>query len=215
MAVGREPLSYAWGTDRGLPVHRYYLEQFLNEFASSVRGLCLEFQDSAYTPRFGGGAVSKLDILHIDDSNPQATLVADLTKPNDLPSNYFDCILCTHVLHVIYEVEKAVAELFRILRPGGALLLAVPHISMCDPDYHEIWRFTPEGLQMLLARIFGLSNVTVRAYGNSLTAAGEIRGVIAHEFAKSELDDHDPRFAVEVCARAIKPPVLNDNSDGL
>lgn len=205
MDIGVKPLSHVWGTDRGLPVHRYYLEQFLSEFASDIRGCCLEFQDPQYTPRFGGSAVVKLDILHIDDSNPKATLVADLTEPNNLPSDHFDCIVCPHVLHVIFEVSKAVSEIYRVLKPGGVLLVAVPQVSMCDPFYHELWRFTPEGLEVLLARVFGSNNVTVRAYGNSLTAAGEIRGVVVHEFATAELDHHDPRFAVEVCARAVKP----------
>jgi hypothetical protein len=79
-----------------------------------------------------------------------------------------------------------------------------PHVSMCDPGFHEIWRFTPEGLCLVLAKAFGTGSVTVRAYGNSLTAAGEIRGLIAREFSKAALDYHDPRLAVEVCARAYK-----------
>ena len=204
LAVGVQPLSYLWGADRGLSVHRYYLQQFMKEFAPDIRGHCLEFQDSGYTRRFGGSAVAKLDILHIDDSNASATVVADLTKPNDIASERFDCIICTHVFHVILEIDKAVSELYRILRPGGVLLAAVPHVSMCDPQQHEVWRFTPEGLSLLLARVFGAENVTVRAYGNSLTAAGEIRGLVVDEFTKAELDSHDPRFAVEVCARAMK-----------
>jgi SAM-dependent methyltransferase len=197
-------LSYEWGTDRGLPIHRYYIERFLAEFASAIRGDCLEFQDPQYTPRFGGSAVVNLDILHTDDTNPRATIVADLTKPNALPSNRFDCIVCTHVLHVIFDLGKALAEIHRILKPGGVLLVAVPHISMCGPQYHELWRFTPEGLASVLAPAFGAENVIVRAYGSSLTAAGEIRGLVVDEFVKSELESHDPRFAVEVCARAIK-----------
>jgi glycosyltransferase involved in cell wall biosynthesis/SAM-dependent methyltransferase len=204
MAKGVEPLSYLWGGDRGWPIHRYYLDQFLQEFAADVRGHCLEFQDPAYTPHFGGAAVTKLDILHIDASNPQATLVADLTKPNDIPSDLFDCIICTHVLHIIPELHKAVAELYRILKPGGVLLVAVPQASMCDPGYHELWRFTAEGLGWVLGRAFGAEQTTVRAYGNSLTTAGEIRGLVAAEFTQAELDTHDPRFAVEVCARAVK-----------
>lgn len=204
MDIGLKPASYWWGTDRGLAVHRYYLEPFLTEFASDIRGHCVEFQDPQYTPRFGGASVVSLDILHIDDSNSQATLVADLTQPNDLPSNQFDCIICSHVLHVIVDVERAIAELYRILKPGGVLLTAVPHISMYGPEYGEVWRFTPKGLEVLLSRAFGASNVLVRGYGNSLTAAGEIRGVVSSEFLRSELDSHDPRFPVEVCARAKK-----------
>jgi SAM-dependent methyltransferase len=142
--------------------------------------------------------------LHIDDSNPQATLVADLTMSNDLPTEAFDCIVCTHVLHVIYEVEKVIGELHRILRPDGVLLIAVPHISMQDPREGELWRFTPEGLRRALASAFLPDAITVHAYGNSLTAAGDLRGVVASEFAPDELSAHDPWFPVEVCARATK-----------
>jgi hypothetical protein len=81
---------------------------------------------------------------------------------------------------------------------------------MCDPAFHEIWRFTPEGLNFVLAKSFG-SAVTVRAYGNSLTAAAELRGLVASEFDQATLNYHDPRFAVEICARAYKPAIqLNE-----
>jgi glycosyltransferase involved in cell wall biosynthesis len=204
MDVGVQPASYLWGTDRGLPVHRYYLDLFLAEFASDIRGHCLEFQDPQYAPRFGGASVTKLDILHVDETNPEATIVADLTRPNQLPDSLFDCIVCTHVLHMILDVQTAISEMFRILKPGGTLLIAVPQVSMYGPEYGEVWRFTPHGLETLLLNVFSPANVVVRPYGNSLTAAGEIRGVVSSEFLTSELNTHDARFAVEVCARAVK-----------
>ncbi len=204
LAIGRQPLSVFWGHDRGLPICRYYTEQFLQEHSADIRGHCLEFGADWYTTGFGESAVTKVDILHIDDSNTLATLVADLTKPNDIPSDRFDCVICTFVLHVIAELERAVSELHRILKPGGVLLVAAPHISMCDERYHELWRFTPEGLHVLLAGVFGPQNVDIRAYGNSLTAAGQIRGLVHDEFSRAELDDYDQRFAVIVCARAVK-----------
>ena len=86
LGVGLEPLSYLWGFYCGLPIHRYYLEEFLREYARDILGRCLEFQNPSYANRFGGTAVEKLDIVHIDDTNPQATIVADLTKPNAIPS---------------------------------------------------------------------------------------------------------------------------------
>lgn len=204
LTIGVRPLSQVRGRDRGMQIGRYYLGQFLQEFSSDIRGHCLEFDDPRYIRRFGSSTVTKADILHIDDSNPLATLVADLTKPNDITSNCFDCIICTQVLHLIFELDKAISELYRILKPGGVLLVAVPHVSMCNPKDHEVWRFTPEGLHRVLAKVFGTENVTVRAYGNSLTAAGQIRGLAAQEFTKAELDYQDLRFAVVICARAIK-----------
>ncbi len=207
--IGIRPLSLQWGADRGMPILRYYTEEFLHEYASDIRGQCLEFQEDTYSKRFGKERVRNVEILHHDGNNPNATLIADLTRPNSLPSEQFDCILCTFVLHVIFDVERAVSEIFRLLKSGGVLLVVVPHISMCDPQAGELWRFTPEGLRRLLANIFGTENVTIRAYGNALTAAGNVRGLTAHEFMKHELQAHDERFASAVCARAVRTTAVH------
>lgn len=203
-AVKIAPLSEQWGYDRGVPLHRHFLDQFLREFADDIRGHCLEFQENSYTTKFGGLRVTAIDILHKEAGNAAATIVADLTQPNQIPSNRFDCIICTHVLHIVAELDVFIAELHRILKPDGVLLVAVPHISMNGLEWHELWRFTPEGLQTVLAKSFDSEAMTLRAYGNSLTAAGELRGVVTEEFTASELNTHDPRFASEICARAVK-----------
>lgn len=202
-----EPLSYDWGTDRGKPPHRYFTELFLQEHASSIRGRCLEFQEDRYTTQLGGTRPHRVDIIHVDDSNAEATLVADLTQPNDIPSGTFDCIICTFVLHVIFDVALAVSEMHRILKPGGTLLVAVPQVSMDGPEYSELWRFTQTGLARLLSGSFGNGNVMTRAYGNALTTAGDFRGLVISEFTPEELNFHDPRFAMVVCAKATKGSV--------
>jgi SAM-dependent methyltransferase len=198
-------LSDVWGTDRGEPIFIHYICEFLQEFVDDIRGPCLEFYEDAYTSRFGAKRVTKVDILHLDDSNPRATLIGDLTQPNNLPPDTFQCIICTQTLHLIFEVQKAVAGMYRLLAPGGVLLTAVPLVSMCDPSWHEFWRFTPEGLQRTLATAFPEESIAIRAYGSSLTSAGQLRGLTAQEFTAAELDYHDPRFAVEVCGRSVKP----------
>lgn len=201
---GVEPLSYVWGFDRGTPIHRHYLESFLRASARVVKGRVLEFQNDEYASIVGGSAITKLDILHIDDTNPRATLIADLTKPNDLPSDAFDCVICTHVLHIIPDFASALRDLHRVLKPGGTLLVAVPLISMYEPGYSELWRFTPEGLRTALAGAFAPDRIEVAAYGNSLVSAGELRGLVAEDFSRDELAWNDPRFALEVCGRATK-----------
>jgi SAM-dependent methyltransferase len=203
-AFGIQPLSYLWGLDRGVPVHRYYLRQFIQEFSSDIRGHCLEFQEDSYSSQFGENRITKIDILHKEGNNPNATIIADITKSNNIPSNLFDCIICTYVLNVIFEVDEAISELYRMLKPGGVLLVAVPQFTMLAIQWHDVWRFTPEGLYRVLTKVFGSDDVRVRAYGNSLTAAGDIRALVADEFTKAELEYYDPRFAIVVCARAVK-----------
>lgn len=42
----------------------------------------------------------------------------------DLPDNEFDLLLCHQTFHHIVEQEAAMAEFFRVLKPGGYLLFA-------------------------------------------------------------------------------------------
>ncbi len=204
VAFGKEPLSYGWGADRGYPVHRYYLECFLRDCKEDVKGHCLEFYNKDYTRKYGGQRVTRMDVMSKEPDNPEATIIADLCQPNLLESDTFDCIICTHVLHVIEDFKKAVQEMHRILKPGGVLLVAVPHISMCDPNFGELWRFTPYGLKRVMESAFQKEKVIIKGYGNSLAAACDLRGIVTHEMGVHELAFQDERFAVEVCGRAVK-----------
>jgi SAM-dependent methyltransferase len=195
------PLSYQVGGDRGLPAHRDFIQRYLRAHSRYIRGDCLEFESDQYASLYGNP--DSVDILHIDESNERATVIADLTQPNDLPSNRWDCIVCTHVLHVVPDPFAAVRELSRIVKPGGALIVAVPTMMRIDhPAWTEYWRFTPDGLELLLKSSF--DDVSIEGFGNALVAAGMMRGLTVHEFFRSELEPYDPRFTVEVCALAKK-----------
>ncbi len=43
-----------FGYDRGLPIDRYYIERFLANNASDIRGHVMEIADNIYMRRFGG-----------------------------------------------------------------------------------------------------------------------------------------------------------------
>jgi ubiquinone/menaquinone biosynthesis C-methylase UbiE len=68
----------------------------------------------------------------VDASNPQATFVGDLSHAPQLPDAAFDCVVLTQTLHLIYDFKGAIATCYRILKPGGALLLTVPGITHID-----------------------------------------------------------------------------------
>src|SRR5215470_13323152 len=112
------PVSRIVGFDRGLPIDRYYIERFLGTHAGDVRGRVLEIGDDRYTRQFGGGRVTRSDVLHVVAGNPQATIVADLTRADAVPSGSFDCIVCVQTLQMILDVEAALGHLARLLAPG-------------------------------------------------------------------------------------------------
>jgi SAM-dependent methyltransferase len=204
LAGGTQPVSRTFGYERGLPIHRYYANRFFEDHAHRIHGRCLEFHDAGYVRRFGSERVTQVDVLDLGADNPAATIVADLTRPNDIPSDTFDCIVCVHVLHLVYEADAFTRELHRLLAPEGTLLVAVPATSMIDPDWTEYRRWTPLGIQTLLGQFFRSSNIQVECYGNSLAAAAEMRGLASDEIAPWDLNARDDIFPVEVCGLAVK-----------
>src|SRR5215217_1849063 len=122
------PVSRDWGFDRGQPIDRYYIDQFLSSHANDVRGRVLEIDNNAYTRAFGGDRVTQSDVLHISDWNPGVTMVGDLTQL-EIDSQLFDCVIVTQTLQLIYDYRAALRTIHRILRPGGVALVTLPAIN--------------------------------------------------------------------------------------
>lgn len=205
------PITHSFGFDGGLCVDRYYIENFLSQRAEDIRGHVLEIGDDVYTCSLGGERVTKSDVLHTEEGNPKATIVADLTRAGHLPSNTFDCVICTQTLQYIYDGRSAVRTLHRILKAGGVVLATLPtiaHISRYDMEsWGEYWRFTSMGAERLFSEAFPNSSVKVQAYGNVLTAMAFLHGLPADRLTREELDYRDLDYEVLVAVRAVKPKV--------
>lgn len=203
-----EPVDAAFGLGRGKPVDRHYIEGFLRRHASAIQGRVLEVSEDAYTREFGGDRVRHSDILHADDSNPRATLIADLVDAVSIPDDTFDCFVCTQTLTYVYELKQAVATIHRILRPGGTLLVTVPGISQISPydseRWGEHWRFTTQSLGRLLGEGFPGGDVAVEAHGNVLAATAFLQGLCIGDLSGRELDHQDDRYQLLVAGRAVK-----------
>jgi SAM-dependent methyltransferase len=202
------PIDPSFGLGRGKPVDRHYIEDFLRRHAADIRGRALEVGEDAYTVEYGGGRVTRSDILHADDSNPRATLIGDLATGDSLPSDAFDCFICTQTLTYIYDVQAAVRTIHRILKPGGVLLATVPGISQMSPydrdRWGEYWRFTAQSLGRLLGDRFGSARVEVEAFGNVLASTAFLQGLCADDLTRDELDHRDQRYQMLVAGRAVK-----------
>ena len=204
------PISRVWGCDRGQPIDRYYIERYLSTHSADIKGHVLEIGDLNYTRRFGGGRVTRSDVLNIVEGNPNATLVGDLTCAEHIPSDSFDCVILTQTFQYIFDSRAAIKTLFRILKPGGAAIVTVPGISkrdaLSDEDssYSWHWCFTTMSAKRLFEEIFPENNVWVDACGNVLTAISFLEGLAAEELRREELDHYDPAYPVTIAVRAVK-----------
>jgi len=158
------PVSIDSGWDRGQPVDRYYIEKFLAEHTDDVRGHVLDFADDLNARKFGGTKVTQVDVLHLTADNPRAIIVADLADGEQIPSDTFDCILCTQVLLLIYDLRAAIATLYRILKPGGVLLVTLPGVAhkICLTERADYWRFTTLSMRPLFEEVFPEDYVEVK-----------------------------------------------------
>jgi SAM-dependent methyltransferase len=85
-----------------------------------------------------------------DESAHRGAIRIDLERI-DLPSGSLDVVLTPHVLEHVPDTDRALSELFRVVRPGGSVLLQVPLPQARTavppgPEYHGDstlvhWRF--------------------------------------------------------------------------
>jgi len=84
-------------------------------------------------------------------ADTQSDKVGDVT---DLPleDGELDAIVCTEVLEHCADPFYAVAEMHRVLKPGGLLLVTSPFLWPWHgtADYPDYWRFTDQGWRYLL-----------------------------------------------------------------
>ncbi|HLW08337.1 MAG TPA: glycosyltransferase, partial [Marinilabiliaceae bacterium] len=166
------PFSTSFGYDRGGPIDRYYIEKFLDDEKESICGNVLEIGDNEYTMKYGTN-VNKSEILHVDNTNPNATIIGDLSNAPQIPDNGFDCVILTQTLHLVYDYKAVINTCYRILRPGGCLLMTVPGITPID--YGEwgntwLWSFTGLAVRKILSEEFSPEKIKVNTFGNVYAA---------------------------------------------
>lgn len=141
--------------------HRLDWEFFVREtdlFDGSPKTLLHIAPEPFLTEQFR--QIQDLAYVSADIRMPEAMVHMDITNIS-YPDGHFSVIYCSHVLEHIPNDEDAIAELFRVLSPGGWAVLQVPitsertyenpeitspderkkhfgersHVRSCGPDY--------------------------------------------------------------------------------
>jgi FkbM family methyltransferase len=103
-------------------------------------------------------AQPNIDYLSADIGSPLAKVQMDITDIK-YPDDHFDVIICNHVLEHIPDDWKAMAELYRVLKPRGWAILQVPISLSLNQTYEDPLVTSPEERE----RAFG-QNDHVRIY---------------------------------------------------
>ena len=78
----------------------------------------------------------------------------------------YDAVVLDNILEHVPDPFRAVAEVRRILKPGGVCVSATPFIVRIHEVPDDYWRFTRDGLKLLFR---DFSSVDVLGWGNRIT----------------------------------------------
>src|SRR4051812_24718979 len=80
---------------------------------------------------------------------PNVDLVADAHDLHMVPDNSVDCVVSISVLEHVRYPHKVVAEIYRILKPGGVVYLNIPFVYAFHGDPDDFYRFSCNGIRIL------------------------------------------------------------------
>lgn len=108
--------------------------------------------------------------IHMYDSRPD--VYSDASKlPFD--DHSIDTVILFQTLEHIAEPREAVVEIYRVLRPGGVLLLTVPFLYPLHDEPFDFTRFTSHGLKIMLEKV-GFTITQIKPSLGSAETAGLI-----------------------------------------
>lgn len=84
-----------------------------------------------------------LDYVPADLNSPLATVRMDITHIQ-YPDDTFDVIVCNHVLEHIPDDDKAMCELYRVLKPGGWAVIQSPLDTQLAETFEDAAIITPQ-----------------------------------------------------------------------
>jgi SAM-dependent methyltransferase len=119
-------------------------------FEEPILDTCAGWEPNFYQPLFPGKQYIKQDMRNFDP--PCIDIICDIGDMKPVSDESIGLVLNLESLEHLPYPQKAIDEIRRVLRPNGLLILTtVMHfkIHQAPRDY---WRFTPDGIELLLNR---------------------------------------------------------------
>ncbi len=196
----QQPFCPQFGNLRGSPVDRYYLEKFIQEIRSEVKGITLEI---------GGNEANQEQYkftnvkfyLTMDLQGEDLDIVGDAHDPGAVDEASLDTVVLFNVLEHCERPWQVVDNIYRWLKPDGQVFCMVPNAQRVHRVPQDYWRIFPDALDSLFARF---PRRKLYVYGNPLTTLAAYYGIAVEELSREELDYYHENYPVANCIHAQK-----------
>ena len=136
-------MSSSIGRALSAKITRVTLDRFIAAHASDARTLDIGAQNGPYARYFPRR-------IALDIRRGEGVRVIGDAQQLGIRDASVDLVLCTEVLEHLPEPQRAIDEIFRVLAPGGQLLLTTRFMFPIHDAPHDYFRFTKYGLRYLL-----------------------------------------------------------------
>lgn len=143
---------------RDSPVRQYFSPIYYGQYQTTLplmrRHVCGKLIDlgCGQMPfrRWLAPLVEAYDTLDHSPEVEGATYVGDIQEMSMIGDEVYDSAICLEVLEHIPDPFKAARETARILKPGGVLIVSVPHLSRLHQAPQDYYRYTRYGITQVL-----------------------------------------------------------------
>lgn len=157
-------------------------------------------------------AVKKYIGLDLASSSIHNTDIADLhwdAKTIPLEDNSVDSAMATEVLEHSFYPDQTLAEIYRVLKPGGTFYYSVPFLWPLHETPYDAFRYTPFSLKMFLEKA-GFTDIDIKSLGGWNTSFAQMTGLWV---TQSGLEGRKKRWAMRVARKFIPYLMKHDVKD--
>jgi ubiquinone/menaquinone biosynthesis C-methylase UbiE len=139
-----------------------------------------------WAPTFAPYVTEHIGVDQEEPTSPDHGQVDIVGDAYDVPldNDSADTVLLTELLIHLAEPVKALQEAYRLLRPGGGIIVTTPMLIPITTHPHDYFRYSPYGLDHVL-RQAGFEEVAVQPLSGQWTTLASLRSLALYPYRQN------------------------------